>query len=150
MSELITKKIAYARTQDLFMPISKELGFEKYELVECIYFMSNLIALWNSQKFIEVYKSDHERQYGRAKSTKKNNSPMYKGLYHARIMTKLCDPLMIITFDKDENDNEFANLRFLVYHDDIFGEKGEEKKDKYRMSAIHKKISDLIKKGSEK
>lgn len=68
----------------------------------------------------------------------------YIGLYHARISYTDNDPLVILTFEYEDNPDETAvSVRFMIDHDTLFGTKSE-KFIQQRMKAIRQCIDEFI------
>ncbi|QQF79149.1 hypothetical protein [Histophilus somni] len=144
------KHIDFAEIHHLFTEISLSLGFSQEDIAEYADNLSELISLWNTQKFIEIYTENKERVFGRAKdsSLAYGSSPYYLGLYHVRLDYKENDPLLVITFDKeDEPELSKVTIRFMVDHDTLFGTAAE-KYVQQRMKAIRKRIDDFIQLGN--
>ncbi|STO55065.1 Uncharacterised protein [Canicola haemoglobinophilus] len=144
------KHIDFVEIHHLFTDISLALGFSQDDIADYTDNLVDLISLWNTQKFIEIYTENNERGFGRAKdsSLAYGASPYYIGLYHVRLDYKENDPLLVITFDKeDEPESSKVSIRFMVDHDTLFGTAAE-KYIQQRMKAIRKRIDDFIQLGN--
>lgn len=148
------KPIVAVEINQFFADFSFEFGYEATEYAEEII---ELQTLWESQKFIEVYRNDIDRRYGRAKPSDEDVSagtiPHLIGLYHVRLLQKGNDPLIILTFEKavtadDSEEGEIAVMRFMLSHDDIFGEL-KDKKWPERLKKIKSYVSRLIEQGNK-
>ncbi|MBN6710920.1 hypothetical protein JFL47_13125 [Haemophilus haemoglobinophilus] len=144
------KHIDFVEIHHLFTDISLALGFSQDDIADYTDNLADLISLWNTQKFIEIYTENNERVFGRAKdsSLAYGASPYYIVLYHVRLDYKENDPLLVITFDKeDEPESSKVSIRFMVDHDTLFGTAAE-KYIQQRMKAIRKRIDDFIQLGN--
>ncbi|WP_439236688.1 hypothetical protein [Lonepinella koalarum] len=108
---------------------------------EYIYDLATLINTWQVQGFIEIYHQDSDAKHGRIKpshiNAKGNITPLYIGLYHARVQYNQNDPLLIITFEPDADTDEAKQtpiIRFLIDHNNMFGHFSE----KYQQQVLHK------------
>jgi len=139
----------------LFYEISEAIGYN-VEIIEEDYLedLEKLIDLWSTQGYIEVYKDNRDRKYGRAKpSDLVNNSvPWYIGMHHARLLkTGENDPLIVIIFEEIDEDgqmNTIASLRFMADHDDLFGPLGRTKYNEAQMKVIRTEIDGYIQQGN--
>lgn len=146
------KHIKFVEIHRLFTEISLELGFSEQDIDAHSANLAELIALWQQQQFVEIYIENQDRLFGRAKdsSLSYGASPYYIGLYHARISYTENDPLVVLTFEYEDNPEETTvSVRFMVDHDMLFGTK-EEKYIQQRMKAIRKRIDDFIQLGNTK
>lgn len=144
------KHIKFVEIHRLFTEISQELGFSEQEIDEHSANLAELIALWQEQQFVEIYIENRDRLFGRAKdsSLSYGASPYYIGLYHARLSYTENDPLVVLTFEYEDNPEQTAvSVRFMIDHDTFFGNK-EEKYIQHRMKAIRKRIDDFIQRGN--
>ena len=141
--------ITEAKVHELFVEISKELGFSDEDILEHSQNIVELIELWNNQRFIEIYQENIDRVFGRAKdsSLAKGAVPYYLGIYHARVdKTGENDPLIVLTF-RSEKEEKIAEIRFMATHDILFGTVSD-KLFIQRMKAIRQRIDKLIQKGN--
>ena len=105
-------------------------------------------------KFVEIhhlFTQNKDRLFGRAKdsSLAYGASPYYIGLYHARLTYKENDPLVVLTFNYEDNPEQTTvSVRFMADHDILFGSK-EEKFIQQRMKDIRKRIDDFIQLGNK-
>lgn len=147
-SSVIRLKIDNVSVHDLFQQISESYGFS----FEDDKHTDDIVALvdhWTQQRFVEVYKDNADRSYGRVKdSNTPGSSPWYIDVFHARLKPAGDnDPLVVLTFtkveDADSADIFEVNLRFMVNHDHMFGTMAE-KMNQARMKAIRKRIDAYI------
>ncbi|WP_439257850.1 hypothetical protein [Lonepinella sp. BR2271] len=116
-----------------------------------IYDLATLINTWQVQGFVEVYHQDSDAKHGRIKpshiNAKGSITPLYIGLYHARVQYNQNDPLLIVTFEPDQtssNDNKQTPIiRFLIDHNSMFVHFNE-KHQQQIMHKIHQTINKLI------
>jgi len=139
---------------ELFLTISAVFGYSDELAESYLDDIGTLVELWTNQGYIEVYTDNADRQYGRAKDSNStaNSSPWYIGLFHARILPSgENDPLIVIVLeDVDEAGvaTKVASLRFMLDHDDMFGELGRVKFDENVMRAIRKRVDSCIQQGN--
>ncbi|NBI13166.1 hypothetical protein GVX81_05985 [[Haemophilus] felis] len=141
--------ITEAKIHALFVEISKELGFSDDDILHHSANIADLIEMWTEQKFIEVYKENIDRVFGRIKdsSLAKGAVPYYLGIYHARVdKNNENDPLIVLTFRSEREDN-IAEIRFMATHDILFGTVSD-KLFQQRMKAIRQKIDELVQRGN--
>ena len=146
------KHIKFVEIHHLFTQISLALGFTEHDIDKHSTNLAELIALWQQQEFVEVYVENKDRLFGRAKdsSLAYGASPYYIGLYHARLSYEENDPLVVLTFNYEDNPEQTTvSVRFMVDHDTLFGTK-EEKFIQQRMKDIRKRIDDFIQLGNKK
>lgn len=154
-SSVVRHDVAAVFLSNLFFEISAYLGYTLDIAGTYLEDIEALIALWTEQGFIEVYTDNADRQYGRAKDSNSvpNSSPWYIGVYHARLLrTGENDPLVVIVFEKrDENGEEItvASLRFMLDHDDMFGAQGRTKFNLKAMKDIRMRIDSFIQRGHQ-
>lgn len=133
----------------IFTDISDELGFSEKRINDD-YFLSflTLIQIWESQKYVDVYIDNSDRQYGRAKDSNSvlGSSPFYTGLYHARVVNGCNDPLVVIKFMPEQFDNtlKYLSIRFFIHHDDMFGANSAIKNNKAKMRQIRMRVDGYI------
>lgn len=102
------------------------MGFTEQDIDKHSTNLAELIALWQQQEFVEVYVENKDRLFGRAKdsSLAYGASPYYIGLYHARLSYEENDPLVVLTFNYEDNPEQTTvSVRFMVDHDTLFGTK---------------------------
>ncbi|BBE95103.1 hypothetical protein [Haemophilus influenzae] len=146
------KHIKFVEIHHLFTQISLALGFTEQDIDKHSTNLAELIALWQQQEFVEVYVENKDRLFGRAKDSSLvyGASPYYIGLYHARLSYEENDPLVVLTFNYEDNPEQTTvSVRFMVDHDTLFGTK-EEKFIQQRMKDIRKRIDDFIQLGNKK
>jgi hypothetical protein len=145
--KLITRNISWAEVHDLFVLISDKFGFKAEEFEDEI---AELIELWESQGFVEIYQSDEDRKHGRIKdsSLSYGASPHYIGLFHVRLSKGHYDPLIVICFDSIDGET-VASLRFMLNHDHMFGTI-KEKNYPVEMRAIRVLVDKFIQEGHQK
>lgn len=144
------KHIKFVEIHRLFTEITQELGFSEQKIEMHSANLAELIALWQEQQFIEIYVENRDRLFGRAKdsSLSYGASPYYIGLYHTRISYTENDPLVILTFEYEDNPEQTSvSVRFMIDHDTFFGRK-EDKHIQQKMKAIRKRIDDFIQRGN--
>lgn len=128
--------------QSDFYLLSEKFGYSQDLIAEYADEISELVELWQTQGFVEIYSSNQERQWGRIKSSSETESagavPYYIGLFHSRVLKDCHDPLLVLTF---ENDNLVVEM--FADHNALFGSLSE-KHNPSRLKAIKKTISDLI------
>ncbi|WP_273393800.1 hypothetical protein [Actinobacillus porcinus] len=145
------KHIKFVEIHHLFTEISLALGFTEQDIEQHSANLAELIALWQQQQFVEIYIENQDRLFGRAKdsSLSYGASPYYIGLYHARLSYNENDPLVVLTFDYEDNPQQTSvSIRFMVDHDTLFGTK-EEKYIQQRMKEIRKRIDNFIQLGNQ-
>lgn len=145
------KHIKFVEIHGLFTEISLALGFTQEDIDDYSSNLAQLVALWEKQEFIEIYVENKDRLFGRAKDSSLaiGASPYYIGLYHARLSYHDNDPLIVLTFDYEDNpENTTVSIRFMIDHDMLFGTK-EEKFIQQRMKDIRKRIDNFIQKGNK-
>ncbi|KMK50482.1 hypothetical protein RO21_11605 [[Actinobacillus] muris] len=145
------KHIKFVEIHRLFTEISLALGFTEQQIDQHSANLAELISLWQQQQFVEIYIENQDRLFGRAKdsSLSYGASPYYIGLYHARISYTENDPLVLLTFEYEDNPEQTTvSVRFMVDHDTLFGRK-EEKFIQQKMKAIRKRIDDFIQQGNQ-
>lgn len=145
------KHINSVEIHELFVEISLELGFTEQEIRQYEKNLLDLVSLWNTQKFVEIYAENKDRLFGRAKDSSLNYgaSPYYIGIYHVRLDYNENDPLVVITFENEQQPEVSAvSIRFMVNHDTLFGTAAE-KYVQQKMKAIRKRIDDFIQKGNQ-
>lgn len=145
------KHIKFVEIHHLFTEISLALGFTEQDIEQHSANLAELITLWQQQQFVEIYIENQDRLFGRAKdsSLSYGASPYYIGLYHARLSYNENDPLVVLTFDYEDNPQQTSvSIRFMVDHDTLFGTK-EEKYIQQRMKEIRKRIDDFIQLGNQ-
>ena len=145
------KHINSAEIHELFVEISLELGFSEKEIKDYQENLLDLVSLWNTQKFVEIYAENKDRLFGRAKdsSLAYGASPYYIGIYHVRLDYQENDPLVVITFENEQQPEQTAvSIRFMIDHDTLFGTAAE-KYVQQKMKAIRKRIDDFIQKGNQ-
>lgn len=145
------KHIKFVEIHHLFTEISLALGFTEQDIEQHSANLAELIALWRQQQFVEIYIENQDRLFGRAKdsSLSYGASPYYIGLYHARLSYNENDPLVVLTFDYEDNPQQTSvSIRFMVDHDTLFGTK-KEKYIQQRMKEIRKRIDDFIQLGNQ-
>ena len=145
------KHIKFVEIHHLFTEISLALGFTEQDIEQHSANLAELIALWQQQQFVEIYIENQDRLFGRAKdsSLSYGASPYYIGLYHARLSYNENDPLVVLTFDYEDNPQQTSvSIRFMVDHDTLFGTK-EEKYIQQRMKEIRKRIDKFIQLGNQ-
>lgn len=144
--------VSWTEVHELFVEISDYFGYtvEDYEDN-----LTSLISLWNTQEYLDVYQEKWDFQYGKIKDSSKalGAVPHYLGLFHARVLQNESDPLVVIVFEDRANEDgaieKVASLRFMIHHDDIFGERGTgQKKDPEFMRSLRKRVDSFIQKGS--
>lgn len=144
------REISWAEVHELFVEISEEFGYQVEDHAEEI---AELVAIWTEQGYVEVYQHAQDRQFGRVKDSSQAPGaiPWYIDLFHARLSKDGNDPLVAIVFEEREEDGEkhnIASLRFILDHDQMFGEEGTgEKFDRDFMTALRKRVDDFIQKG---
>lgn len=144
------KHIKFIEIHRLFTEISLELGFSEQEIETHSANLAELVSLWEEQKFVEVYVENKDRLFGRVKDSSLSfgASPYYIGLYHARLSYTENDPLIILTFEYEDNPElTSVSVRFMIDHDTMFGSK-EEKYIQQRMRAIRQRIDHFIQLGN--
>jgi hypothetical protein len=146
----VHRKPIYSKinVSELFADIS--LTYD-YDPEDYTHELASLIALWQEQGYIEIYQTDRDQDFGRAKSSQENGRQQtiyqYIGIYHARISkTGDNDPLVVVEFSKDEEDSEkeYADLLFLSDHDKLFG-KRDDKNRPNKLRVIRNKADNYIK-----
>ncbi|OOF45783.1 hypothetical protein BKK51_05110 [Rodentibacter trehalosifermentans] len=145
------KHIKFVEIHGLFTEISLALGFTQEDIDDYSSNLAQLVALWEKQEFIEIYVDNKDRLFGRAKDSSLaiGASPYYIGLYHARLSYQDNDPLIVLTFDYEDNpETTTVSIRFMIDHDTLFGTK-EEKFIQQRMKDIRKRIDNFIQKGNK-
>lgn len=141
--------ITEAKLHDLFVEISKELGFSDDDIIHHSANVAELIDMWTEQKFVEVYKENIDRVFGRVKdsSLAQGAVPYYLGIYHARIdKNGENDPLIVLTF-RGEREENIAEIRFMATHDILFGTVSD-KLFMQRMKGIRQRIDALVQRGN--
>ncbi|EPG0532765.1 hypothetical protein ACSWYU_004312 [Vibrio harveyi] len=145
------REISWAEVHELFVDISDEFGFTAEDHIDDI---ADLVELWNQQGYVEVYQNVEDRQHGRVKDSSQAPGavPWYLNLFHARLCKDGNDPLVAIVFEERVKDNEkcvVASLRFILDHDQMFGEEGTGQKfDKAFMDALRKRVDAFIQQGN--
>ncbi|MFC0309943.1 hypothetical protein ACFFHK_09560 [Gallibacterium trehalosifermentans] len=145
------KHIKFVEIHHLFTEISLALGFTQQDIELHSTNLVELITLWQQQEFVEVYVENKDRLFGRVKdsSLSYGASPYYIGLYHARLTYTENDPLVVLTFDYEDNPEQTTvSVRFMINHDTLFGTK-EEKFIQQRMKDIRKRIDNFIQQGNQ-
>lgn len=142
---MITKKnIQDVRIHSDFFLLSRQFGGYQAEVIAQYQDeISSLVELWKKEQFVEIYSENHERKWGRIKSSSDNTSspgsvPYYIGLYHSRVLKNQYDPLLVLTFEK-----EALLVNFFTDYNAIFGSL-ELKHQPQKLKAIKKKISDWL------
>lgn len=119
--------------------ISKRLGYNPDEYLEDVL---NLISIWKSQKYVEIYENDLERSYGRLKDSNSTpgSTPWYIDLYHARAVRDENDPLVVLEFKtKEDGGLPVLIVKFLIHHEEMFGTL-KQKKNRQEMQALRRRI----------
>lgn len=135
------KRIAIfdVKISNTYKIISKRLGYDPDEYIEDLL---DLITIWKTQKYIEIYENLSERAYGRIKDSNSTpgSTPWYIDLYHARLVRNENDPLAVLEFETPEDGGlPVLIIKFLIHHDDMFGA-AHEKHDRQLMQAIRRTI----------
>lgn len=141
--------ITEAKVHELFVEISKELGFSDEDILHHSWNILELIEMWSEQKFVEIYQENTDRVFGRAKdsSLAPGAVPYYLGIYHVKVDKQgENDPLIVLTFRSEREDN-IAEIRFMATHDILFGTVSD-KLFMQRMKAIRQRIDLLVQKGN--
>lgn len=142
------KVISSVVLNPLFEQISTEFGYSFEEYKEDVL---ELVELWESDGFVELYVNHEDRAYGKAKPSDAGSEPgtipYLIGLYHVRLLKKENDPLVIITFDDDESESEVAHLRFIINHDLMFGA-FHDKYNPEALKSLKRAVSDAIERGT--
>ena len=137
--------ISDVKVNSLFSVISNQFGYDPTEWAAEIVALMNL---WKERGYIEVYQTKEDRAFGLIKDSSINDrgtiSSYYIGLFHARLVDGQNDPLIIIKFHPVEGDHPFADMKFMLDHCDIFGDRSE-KFDQAQMRFIWKQIDEFIK-----
>lgn len=147
-NSIIRLKIDSVSVHDLFVLISEGFGYS-FEDDKHTDEIAALADHWTQQGFVEVYKGNADRKYGRVKdSNVPGSSPWYIDLFHARLSPSGDnDPLVVLTFNKvadvDQVEVFEVTLRFMVDHDRMFGTFAD-KMNQARMKAIRKRIDAFI------
>lgn len=138
--------ISDVKVNSLFSVISNQFGYDPTEWATEIV---ALMTLWKDRGYIEVYQTKEDRAFGLIKDSSINDrgaiSPYYIGLFHARLIDGDNDPLIIIKFHEVEGEHPYADMKFMLDHCDIFGDKSQ-KFDKAQMRFIWKQIDEFIQK----
>ncbi|BBV93262.1 MULTISPECIES: hypothetical protein [Enterobacter] len=136
--------ISDVKVNTLFSVISDQFGYDAKDWAKEIVALMNL---WKKNGFIEVYQTKEDRKFGLIKDSSINErgiiSPYYIGLFHARLIDGDNDPLIIIKFHEVEGDHPYADMKFMLDHCDIFGDKSQ-KFDQAQMRFIWKQIDEFI------
>ncbi|KAA8601331.1 hypothetical protein F0Z19_1058 [Vibrio cyclitrophicus] len=143
------KEIEDATVNELFAVLSAEFGYDYSEWLDEIVALQEL---WQTQGYVEVYKSKSHRQYGRIKdsSLKEGASPWYIGIYHARLLPndEENDPLVVVKFHKTET-GELVDMKLMLDHNEIFGDKTD-KHDPNTMKRIRMQIDTFVQQADAK
>jgi len=136
--------ISDVKVNSLFSVISNQFGYDASEwAIEIV----ALINIWKGNGYIEVYQTKEDRKFGLIKDSSINErgviSPYYIGLFHARLIDSENDPLIIIKFHPVEGEHPYADMKFMLDHCDIFGDKSQ-KFDRARMQFIWKQIDESV------
>jgi hypothetical protein len=144
--------VSWTEVHDLFVEISDYFGYTAKDYEDEL---TSLISIWNTQEHVEVYQEKRDFQYGKVKDSSKaiGAVPHYLGLFHVRLLQQENDPLVVVVFDdrveEDGRQVKIASLRFMIHHDDIFGERGTgKKKDSEFMRSLRKRVDSFIQKGN--
>lgn len=129
-----------------FFPLSEKFGYTQDLIFEYLNEIEELVALWTSNKQVEIYSEDSDRKWGRIKDSSGKNRknplpgaiPYYIDLFHARVDKAENDPLLLITFENDD-----LIIRMFTDHNDLFGSK-DLKQNYDALRKLKKRISDLI------
>ncbi|MFA1240969.1 hypothetical protein ACCC84_21915 [Serratia odorifera] len=148
-SQLTKTYISDVKVNSLFSIISQEFG---YDAAEWALEIVALMNLWKQQGYIEVYQTKEDREHGLIKDSSINErgniAPFYIGLFHARLVEGDNDPLIIIKFHEIEDGHPFADMKFMLDHCDIFGDKSQ-KFDQNQMRFIWKSIDECVKRADQ-
>lgn len=145
-NSLIKHVINSVKINPLFAKISLEyFGYDASEYAPEI---AALVNQWQTQGYVEVYQTPQDRSYGLVKETHQTSKGIvvsyYIGLFHARLVSRENDPLVVLKFHIDDNSDKYVDLKFMLDHDEIFGTK-QQKYDNQQLKEIHKSIDDLVK-----
>lgn len=140
----ISKKPVVAVTiNDMFSLISRYFGYNYDEWEDDIL---SLQEKWKEQGYIEIYQTPGDYQHGFIKDSSLNKvgnlCSYYLGLFHARVVDDGNDPLVIIKFHQ-EDDGTIADMKFMLDHDEFFGDKAQ-KKDRQQLQVIWKEVDAFI------
>ncbi|MFT4926003.1 MAG: hypothetical protein ACI8WB_002098 [Phenylobacterium sp.] len=105
-----------------------------------------MVDLWERQGYVEIYQTKDDRKHGLIKDSSTNTKgilcPFYIGLFHARLAAGETDPLVIVKFH-EEGEEQYIDLKFMLDHDDIFGNRAQ-KNDPQQLRIIWKNIDDFV------
>lgn len=139
-------RISDVKINSLFAVISDKFGYDAREWAKEIV---ALRKLWKENGFIEVYQTNEDRKFGLINDSSINNrgaiSPYYIDLFHARLINDVNDPMIILKFHHIKDDQHYADMKFMLDHCDIFGDKSQEF-DHAQMRFIWKQIDEFINK----
>ena len=130
MSGTELRYITRALVNPSFQEISDYFGYDSTEYIPEI---AALLQQWTSQGFVEIYRTNSDKEFGMIKSSELNEkgvlAPYYIGLFHARLVDRDYDPLVVVKFYVDDIEHhtevatEAVDMRFMIAHDDFFGTK---------------------------
>lgn len=138
------RNIREVRIHSDFFLHSRELGNYQADVIAQFQDeISALVAFWKNQQFVEIYSENHERQWGRIKSSSDNTTspgaiPYFIGIFHSRVLKDEVDPLLVLTFEEDA-----LLVNFFTDHDTLFGSLSL-KHQPQKLKTIKKKISDWL------
>jgi hypothetical protein len=145
-NNLIKYEVSKVKINPLFAQIS--IDWFGYDASEYVTEIATLVKLWQEQGYVEVYQTTQDKSYGLVKESHQTAKGVvvsyYIGLFHARLVDSGTDPLVVIKFHIDENNEKFVDLKFMLDHDEIFGTK-KQKYDTHQLKEIHKSIDQLVK-----
>lgn len=141
-----TRPIQNIKIHQDFFQLSEQFGYTQDLILEYINEIEELITLWRSNKYVEIYSENSERQWGRIKDSTGQSSknpitgaiPYYIGLFHTRVDKLNNDPLLLLTFDNDD-----LIIRMFTDHNDLFGSK-DLKQNHSALRKLKQRISNLI------
>lgn len=120
-----------------FETTSNTFGFDEEVIDSYEDDLFKLQMLWEKQGHIEVFDPGSHRfvAYGMVKSSTSDRgaSPAYDDLYHARVLKKEDDPLVIVKFKGEiipEKEYEKAVILAMIDHDTMFMPKGDKAPDR--------------------
>lgn len=139
-------KVQSVKIHQDFFQLSEKFGYTQDLILEFSNEIAELVELWITNKQVEIYSEDSERQWGRIKDSSGKNSknlspgsvPYYIDLFHARVDKTANDPLLLITFEGDD-----LIIRMFTDHNDLFGSKAL-KKNPSALKSLKKYISELL------
>lgn len=129
-----------------FALLSEQFGYSRQDKIKHVFAVQKLVLEWRNNGYVEIYDSDQFKGWARAKDSNSvlGSSPYYVGLFHVHLYDGHYDPMIVITFEPEKlaegRVTHHVTLHCLISHDEMFGPRGQVKRDKQTMKCLRQGV----------